>query len=118
VRTDRIDALLMLLLCASILVSMKVLGVTLIAAALVVPAVVARMVTDSFSRMLWISTAIGALSGLAGMYLSYHLDISSGATIVLLDFVVFSAVFLATGRTGVRRVGATVGRSTAAGPPV
>jgi manganese/iron transport system permease protein/iron/zinc/copper transport system permease protein len=76
----------------------------------VVPAVVARMVTDSFSRMLWISTAIGALSGLAGMYLSYHLDISSGATIVLLDFAVFSAVFLVTGRTGVRRMGAAVGR--------
>jgi ABC-type Mn2+/Zn2+ transport system permease subunit len=112
VRTDRIDALLMLLLCASILVSMKVLGVTLIAAALVVPAVVARMVTDSFARMLWISTAVGALSGLAGMYLSYHLDISSGATIVLLDFAVFAAVFLATGRTGVRRMGAAVGRST------
>jgi manganese/iron transport system permease protein/iron/zinc/copper transport system permease protein len=112
VRTDRIDALLMLLLCAAILVSMKVLGVTLIAAALVVPAVVARMVTDSFSRMLWISTAIGALSGLAGMYLSYHLDISSGATIVLLDFVVFAAVFLVTGRTGVRRMGTAVGRST------
>ena len=112
VRTDRIDALLMLLLCASILVSMKVLGVTLIAAALVVPAVVARIVTDSFARMLWISTAVGALSGLAGMYLSYHLDISSGATIVLLDFAVFAAVFLATGRTGVRRMGAAVGRST------
>jgi manganese/iron transport system permease protein/iron/zinc/copper transport system permease protein len=117
IRTDRIDALLMLLLCASILVSMKVLGVTLIAAALVVPAVVARMVTDSFSRMLWISTAVGALSGLVGMYLSYHLDISSGATIVLLDFVVFVAVFLATGRNGVRRMGSAVGRPAVVGPP-
>jgi len=116
VRTERIDALLMLLLCASILVSMKVLGVTLIAAALVVPAVVARMVTDSFSRMLWISTAIGALSGLVGMYLSYHLDISSGATIVLLDFFVFAAVFLVTGRNGVRRMGATVARPTPVAP--
>jgi manganese/iron transport system permease protein/iron/zinc/copper transport system permease protein len=104
VRTDRVDALLMLLLCASILVSMKVLGVTLIAAALVVPATVARMLTDSFSRMLWLSAAIGALSGLVGMYLSYHLDISSGATIVLLDFAVFVAVFLVTGREGVRRM--------------
>jgi manganese/iron transport system permease protein/iron/zinc/copper transport system permease protein len=107
----------MLLLCASILVSMKVLGVTLIAAALVVPAVVARMVTDSFSRMLWISTGIGGLSGLVGMYLSYHLDISSGATIVLLDFVVFVAVFLATGRDGVRRMGAAVSRPAVVGPP-
>lgn len=109
VRTERVDALLMLLLCAAILVSMKVLGVTLIAAALVVPAVVARMLTDSFGRMLGLSAAIGAVSGLVGMYLSYHLDISSGATIVLLDFAVFAAVFLVTGRAGARRVGRLTG---------
>lgn len=103
VNTDRMDALLMLLLCASILVSMKVLGVTLIAAALVVPAVVARMLTNSFARMLWISALIGGLSGLVGMYLSYHLDISSGATIVLVNFLLFAIVFAVTGRRGIRR---------------
>jgi len=36
-----------------------VIGVTLVAATLVIPAVVARMLTNSFSRMLWLSTAIG-----------------------------------------------------------
>lgn len=103
VRTNRVDALMMMLLCASILASMKVLGVTLIAAALVVPAVIARMLTNSFSRMLWLSGLIGGLSGLVGMYLSYHLDISSGATIVLLTFAVFGVVFAVTGSDGLRR---------------
>ena len=93
VNTDRVDALMMLLLCASILASMKVLGVTLIAAALVVPSVIARMLTDSFTKMLWLSSLIGGLAGLVGMYLSYHLDVSSGAAIVLLDFLVFAVVF-------------------------
>jgi manganese/iron transport system permease protein/iron/zinc/copper transport system permease protein len=110
VNTDRIDALLMLLLCASILVSMKVLGVTLIAAALVVPAVVARMLTSSFARMLWLSAAIGAFSGLTGMYLSYHLDISSGATIVLISFTLFVVVFAATGGRGIQRLAPQAGR--------
>jgi manganese/iron transport system permease protein/iron/zinc/copper transport system permease protein len=96
VRTDRIDALLMLLLCAAILAGMRVLGVTLIAAALVIPPVVARMLTNSFGRMLWLSTAIGAAAGGSGMYLSYHLDISSGATIVLVNFIVFAVVYAAT----------------------
>jgi ABC-type Mn2+/Zn2+ transport system permease subunit len=96
VNTDRIDALLMLLLCAAILASMQVLGVTLIAAALVTPPVVARMLTNSFSRMLWISSAIGATAGLTGMYLSYYLDISSGATIVLVNFALFATVYAAT----------------------
>ncbi|MBV9935526.1 MAG: metal ABC transporter permease, partial [Actinobacteria bacterium] len=77
VNVGRIDAMLMLLLSFAILASMKVLGVTLIAAALVVPAVVARMLTNSFARMLWLSSLIGALCGLVGMYLSYHLDVSS-----------------------------------------
>jgi len=105
VNTARIDALLMLLLSFAILSSMKVLGVTLIAAALVIPPVVARMLTDSFNRMLVLSTSIGGASGLVGMYLSYHLDISSGATIVLVDFALFAVVYAFTGAKGLRRAG-------------
>ena len=119
INTDRIDALLMLLLCGAILTSMKVLGVTLIAAALVVPPAIARMVTDSFSRMLVISTIVGGLSGFVGMYLSYHLDISSGATIVLLQFCLFSAAFAFTGTRGLRRIGGRLPAPvTIAAPPV
>lgn len=105
VNTARIDALLMLLLSFAILSSMKVLGVTLIAAALVIPPVVARMLTDSFNRMLVLSTSIGGASGLVGMYLSYHLDISSGATIVLVDFAIFAVVYAIAGSRGLRRAG-------------
>jgi manganese/iron transport system permease protein/iron/zinc/copper transport system permease protein len=104
VRTGRVDALLMALLCTSILVSMKVLGVTLITAALVIPPTVARMLTNSFSKMLWLSASIGAACGLAGMYLSYHLDISSGATIVLTSFSLFAVVFVVTGARGLHRL--------------
>lgn len=75
VRMARVDALLMLVLAASILATMQVLGVTLIAATLVIPATVARMLTSSFSRMLILATAVGAFTGFAGMNLSYHLDV-------------------------------------------
>ena len=108
VNTARMDALLMLLLSVSILATMKVLGVVLIAAILVIPSVVARMLTNSFARMLWLSTAIGALCGFVGMVVSYHLDISSGATIVLVGAGLFTVVFAVTGPRG---------RSRAAGPP-
>jgi manganese/iron transport system permease protein/iron/zinc/copper transport system permease protein len=103
VNTARMDALLMLLLSVSILATMKVLGVVLIAAVLVIPAVVARMLTNSFGRMLWLSTLIGATCGFVGMVLSYHLDISSGATIVLVGAALFSVVFALTGPRGRRR---------------
>jgi ABC-type Mn2+/Zn2+ transport system permease subunit len=98
VRTARVDAVLMSVLAVSILATMKVLGVVLIAATLVIPAVVARMLTDSFARMLWLSTSIGAVCGFAGMHLSYHLDVSSGAAIVLVGAAVFGVVFALTGR--------------------
>ena len=101
VRTARVDAVLMALLAVSILATMKVLGVVLIAATLVIPAVVARMLTNSFSRMLWMSATIGAVCGFVGMVLSYHLDVSSGATIVLVGAALFTVVFAGT---GLRRV--------------
>lgn len=103
VNGGRIDALLMLVLTVALLATMQVIGVLLIAAALVIPAVVARMLTNSFSRMLWLSTAIGAACGFVGMNLSYHLDISSGATIVLVGGALFQVVFLLTGRKGLTR---------------
>ena len=103
VNTARMDALLMLLLSVSILATMKVLGVVLIAAILVIPPVVARMLTNRFARMLWLSTLIGAACGFAGMVLSYHLDVSSGATIVLVGAALFAVVFAVTGSQGRRR---------------
>ncbi len=106
VRTARVDALLMAVLAVSILATMKVLGVVLIAATLVIPAVVARMLTNSFSRMLWLSVVIGATCGFVGMLASYHLDVSSGATIVLVGALVFSVVLAVTGARGLRRAAA------------
>ena len=72
---------------------MRILGVTLIAAAVVTPAVVARLSTDSFGRMLGLSVAVGGLSGFGGMYVSYYGDIASGATITLFGAAVFAVVY-------------------------
>lgn len=100
VPTGQMDALLMLVLAVSILATMNVMGVTLIAAAIVIPATVARMLTDSFDRMLMLATLLGAVSGFAGMVLSYHLNVASGPTIVLTGATLFAVVY---GVTGVRR---------------
>ena len=105
VRTAWIDALLMVVLSATVLATMNVMGVTLIAAALVVPAVVARMLTDSFSKMLLLSGIIGAFSGFVGMNASYHLDVASGPTIVLTSACFFIVAYVAGGSFR-RRAGA------------
>jgi manganese/iron transport system permease protein/iron/zinc/copper transport system permease protein len=103
VRVPRMDALLMAVLSLSILSTLTIIGVTLVAATLVIPAVIARMVTDSFSRMLWLSTLVGAVSGAVGMYLSYHLEIPSGTTIVLTNAAIFVVVLAVTGHRGLRK---------------
>lgn len=105
VNTARVDALLMLVLAAAILVTMKVIGVLLIAAMLVIPPVIARMLTNSFARMLTISTILGGICGFVGMYSSYHLNISSGASIVLIGSIVFAVVYAFTGSRGLSRAG-------------
>ena len=96
VKTDWIDTLFALMLAAALIASMQILGVTLIAAALVIPAITARLLTDSFNRMIVLSTVIGAATGLLGMYASYFADIASGATIVLLQAALFAVVLAVT----------------------
>ena len=93
VRVGRVEAQLMIILSLSILATLTVIGVTLVAAMLVIPAVVARMVTDSFSRMLAWSTAVGTVSGLVGMYVSYYAEVPSGTMIVLVGTAIFLLVF-------------------------
>ena len=103
VSVRRTEAMLMVVLSLSILATLQIIGVTLVAATLVIPAVVARMACDSFSRMLWISTSLGAAAGAVGMYLSFQLEIPSGTTIVLVNALAFLVVLVVTGGRALRR---------------
>jgi manganese/iron transport system permease protein/iron/zinc/copper transport system permease protein len=91
-----VDTLFALAMAATIVASINVVGVTLIAATLVIPATTARLLTDSFGRMIVLSSVIGLIAGGVGMFASYWLDISSGATIVLLEAAGFVMALLAT----------------------
>ena len=89
VPTVWVDAFFSLTLAAIIVVSLQVLGVTMIAAAIVIPPVVARLITKSFNRMLLLSVVVGAFSGLGGLYSSFYIDISSGPAVVLFSSTIF-----------------------------
>lgn len=103
VDTDRVDTFFSLILAAAIIASMQVIGVTLIAAALVIPAITARLLTDSFHKMIILSLILGMLTAIAGMYASYYLNAASGATIVLVATLLFSIVIGVTEITKIRR---------------
>ena len=56
---------------------------------MVIPPVIARYLTNRFQRLLILSPLIGILCGAVGMYLSFYLDVSSAATIVLTAAALF-----------------------------
>ena len=96
VNTLRIEIVFSLVLAATIVATMRLLGVTLIAATIVTPAVVSRLTTESFGRMLGTATILGAATGFTGMYASYYLDIASGATITLTATLIFVIALLSS----------------------
>jgi len=100
------EAVLMAMLSATILVTVRVVGVLLISAMLVLPAATARLLTDSFGRMLVLSPVLGAAIGVVGMYASWYADVPSGAVIILVGPAVFLAVYISVGvRTRARVAG-------------
>ena len=103
-RVALIEVVLMVMLSGTILVTMRVIGTLLISALLVIPAATARMMTNSFSRMLLIAPALGAGSCFVGMNAAYHLDTSAGATIILVAAACFTAVYFLAGRRARARV--------------
>src|SRR5215211_9458305 len=96
VPTHWVDTGFALALAATIVASMNIVGVTLIAVAIVIPPATARLLTNSFGLTLILSTLIGAGCGFAGMFLSYWYDVASGAAVVLLAAGVFAAVYAVT----------------------
>ena len=97
VPTGWVDSMLALVLAATIVVSIQVLGVTMIAAAIVIPPIVARLLTNSFANMMLLSTGVGTFCGMGGIYMSYYIDVSSGATVVLFSAALFMLVLTFTG---------------------
>lgn len=104
VNVPAMEAMLMLLLSATILVTVRVIGVLLISALLVLPAATARMLTNSFGRMLWLSPVLGSVFGVVGMYASWYADVPSGAVIILSGTAAFAAVYGLVGARGRRRM--------------
>ncbi|NQW23391.1 MAG: metal ABC transporter permease [SAR202 cluster bacterium] len=96
VPTGWVETLFSLVLAGTIVVSMQVLGVLLIAGATVIPPIIARMLSDRFQAVLLLSTMLGAACGFVGIYVSYFIDVSSGASVVLVEAALFALVMAYT----------------------
>jgi manganese/iron transport system permease protein/iron/zinc/copper transport system permease protein len=88
-----------LLTAAVVVASVRVLGALLIAAAIVLPAATARLVTRRFARFSLLAIAIGTLTAIIGLYASFHLDIPSGPAVVLAGTLFFTLAYVSALRS-------------------
>lgn len=88
-----LNNLLLILIAATVAVSLQTVGVALMVAMLVTPAATAYLLTHRLSRMMVIAAIFASLSGVIGLYLSYYLSIASGAAIVLTATLFFLLAF-------------------------
>ena len=86
--------MLLVLVAVTIVASLQAVGIALMLALLTTPAVTARLLVKRLHHMILIASLLGIVSGVVGFYLSYYLDIPSGACIVLTTSVIFGVVFL------------------------
>jgi manganese/iron transport system permease protein len=114
-----IDLLLLLMISLTIVISLRAVGNILVVAMLVTPAATARLLTDRLPTMILLSSVIGMLSGVAGLFISYHADVAAGGTIVLVATGVFAVVWLfapehglITGQLIRRRISDTLGEES------
>jgi manganese/iron transport system permease protein len=100
---DLLRMLMLVLLALTVVVSLQTVGVGLAAAMLVTPAATAYLLTRRLLPMMAISALLGALSSVIGLYLSYYVNVVSGAAIVLTATAFFLGAFLFGPRQSVWR---------------
>jgi len=100
---QRLEYLLLILVALTIVVSVQAVGIILVVAMLVTPAATAQLLTARFARLMGLAVAFGVGGAVVGLYLSYWLDVASGASIVLVETALFVLVLAFNSRGGLLR---------------
>jgi ABC-type Mn2+/Zn2+ transport system permease subunit len=96
----RLEYLLLALLGVTIVVSIQAVGIIMVVAMLVTPAATAQLLVIRFGRMMAVGVALAAISAVLGLYLSFYLNLASGASIVLVETVFFVVALVVGPKTG------------------
>lgn len=105
----RLDDLLLILIAVTIVISLQAVGIVLVVAMITTPAATAQLLVKRFTAMIQVAALIGVSAAVVGLYVSYSLDIASGAAIVILETLLF---LLALAFTAIRsRIYAVQGAS-------
>ena len=94
VNTKRINSILVLLTALTVVLAMKMVGIMLVSALLIIPSVTALQMARSFRSTMFIASITGVLSVVLGICISFAADLPTGATIVLLNILFFICAFI------------------------
>jgi manganese/iron transport system permease protein len=90
-----LEYLFLVLIALTIVISLQAVGIILVVAMLITPAATAQLLTQRFGRLVAVAVAVGVVSPVIGLYISYWASTASGATIVLVETAFFLvALFL------------------------
>ncbi|GLI38531.1 metal ABC transporter permease [Geobacter hydrogenophilus] len=93
IRVDRINAVLVLLTALTVVLAMKVVGIMLISALLILPAVTSLQIARGFRTAILLAVVLGVLSVVSGIVISFLANLPAGATIILVNFTLFLISF-------------------------
>lgn len=94
IKTNFINILLTLLTAVTVVLSIKVVGIMLVSAFLILPAVTALQITKKFKTTMLAAAAVALFSVTSGITLSFFLDLPTGATIVIVNAFLFAIAFV------------------------
>jgi len=89
INTKIFNLILIILAALTVTLSMRIVGVLLIGALMVIPVITAMQFGRSFKKTLFLAIGFSLVSVISGLFISYYLDLASGGTIVVVALALF-----------------------------
>lgn len=84
------EYILMMFIALTIVSCLRMVGIVLAISLLTLPQMTANLFTHSFKRIIWLSIGIGYIGCLGGLFISYKLQVPSGAAIIFFSILVYA----------------------------
>ncbi len=94
IKVDRLDTLLTILTAVTVVLGMKVVGILLVSALVVIPAAAGLQIASNFKQAIFLSGGVSVASVVFGLILAFLLDLPASGSIVVLSFLAFGILFL------------------------
>jgi zinc transport system permease protein len=98
IKTQRINEILILLTALTVVLAMKVVGIMLVSALLILPSASALQIAKSFKSSIIVAAVVAVFSVISGIWISSIVNWPAGGTIVLINFIIFILIFTIKGK--------------------